>query len=160
MGLKTSLENRKINKFHFLNFWWTVNTGWNLKFSNLLWTNIYWHIEVALIIFSYIKSIEHIWKKTGRSHFRNFENFERDFGTLGLGIIKIWPQIRTRRLRNRLNANIGQFSCINCPKNNQLAYFFGHPLLIKINCSNYYKINFMFLASIFLDHVEPCYLKL
>ena len=39
-----------------------------------------------------------------------FENFDRDFGTLGIEIPKIGLQIRTRRLRNRLYANFGKFS--------------------------------------------------
>ena len=39
-----------------------------------------------------------------------FENFDRDFGTLGMEILKIGLQIRTRRLQNRLSANFGKFS--------------------------------------------------
>ena len=53
-----------------------------------------------------------------------FENLNRDFGTLGIGIVQIGLQIRTCRPRIRLYANFGKFGCITSPKNNQLACFF------------------------------------
>ena len=52
-----------------------------------------------------------------------FENFDRDFGTLGIEKVKIWLQIRTRRHRIRLYANFGKFGCIISLRNNQLACF-------------------------------------
>ena len=57
-----------------------------------------------------------------------FENLNRHFGTLGIEIVKIGLQIRTRRPRIRLYATFGKFGCIMSLKNNQLACFFGHPL--------------------------------
>ena len=56
--------------------------------------------------------------------FQFFDDFDRDFGTLGMGKAKIGLQIRTRRPRIRLYANFGKFGCIISPKNNQLACFF------------------------------------
>ena len=56
-----------------------------------------------------------------------FENLNRDFGTLGIGIVQIGLQIRTRRPRIKLYANVGKFGCIISPKNNQLACFFLSP---------------------------------
>ena len=53
-----------------------------------------------------------------------FENFDRDFGTLGIEIVKIRLQIRTRRPRIRIYADFGKFGCIISVKNNQLACFF------------------------------------
>ena len=63
-----------------------------------------------------------------KGFFLFFENFNRDFGTLGIKIVKIWFQIRTRRPRIRVHANFGKFGCIISLKNNQLACFFGHPV--------------------------------
>ena len=57
-----------------------------------------------------------------------FENLNRDFGTLGIGIVQIRFQIRTRLPRIRLYANFGKFSCIISLKNNQLSCFFGHSV--------------------------------
>ena len=57
-----------------------------------------------------------------------FENLNRDFGKLGIGIVQIGLQIWTRRPRIRLYANFGKFGCIISPENNQLARFFGHPV--------------------------------
>ena len=52
-------------------------------------------------------------KKNGRSDFFHFfGNFERDFGTLGIGIAKIGLQVWTSRPRIRLYANFGKFDCI------------------------------------------------
>ena len=56
-----------------------------------------------------------------------FENFDRDFGPLGMEIAKIGLQIRHTRIR--LYANFGTFSCIFSLKNNQLACFFSHPVV-------------------------------
>ena len=53
-----------------------------------------------------------------------FENFNREFGTLGMELIKIWLQIRTRRPLIRFYANFGKFGCIISLKNKQLACFF------------------------------------
>ena len=53
-----------------------------------------------------------------------FENFDKDFGTLGIEVAKIGLRIRTRHPRNRLYANFGKFSCIISLKNNQLACVF------------------------------------
>ena len=58
-----------------------------------------------------------------------FENFNRDFGTLGMGIVQIGLQIRTRRPRIRLYAYFGKLGCIISFKNNQLAcFFFCNPV--------------------------------
>ena len=66
-----------------------------------------------------------------------FENFDRDFGTLGIELAKIGLQIRTRRPRNRLYANFGKFDCIISLKNDQLAgFFFGHPVSITSPCAS------------------------
>ena len=66
-----------------------------------------------------------------------FENFDRDFGTLGMGIVKIRLQIRTCRPGIRLCANFGKFGCIISVKKNQLACFFHcHPvseILLKLS---------------------------
>ena len=62
-----------------------------------------------------------------------FENLNRDFGTLGIGIVQIGLQIRTRRPRIRLYANFGKFGCIISPKKNQLACFFGHPVFLNLS---------------------------
>ena len=56
-----------------------------------------------------------------------FENLNRDFGTLGIGIVQIGLQIRTLRPQIRLYANFGKFGCIISPKNNQLKCFFLSP---------------------------------
>ena len=53
-----------------------------------------------------------------------FENFNRNFGTLGIGIVQIGLQIGTRRPRIRLYVKFGKFGCIISLKNNQLACFF------------------------------------
>ena len=53
-----------------------------------------------------------------------FENFDHDFGTLGIEIAKIGVQTRARHPRIRLYANFGRFSFIISLKNNQLACFF------------------------------------
>ena len=53
-----------------------------------------------------------------------FENFDRDFGTLGIGIAKIRLQIRTRHPQNGLYANFGKFSYIISVKNNRLGCVF------------------------------------
>ena len=71
-------------------------------------------------------------EKRMKGFFHFFENFNRDFGTLGMEIAKIRLQIRTRRPRIRLYANFGQFGCIISLKNNQLACFFGHPVEMGI----------------------------
>ena len=61
-----------------------------------------------------------------------FENLNRDFGTLGIGIVQIGLQIRTGRPRIRLYANFGKFGCIISLKNNQLVCFFGHPVVLLV----------------------------
>ena len=53
-----------------------------------------------------------------------FENFDRYFGTLGIGIVEIRLQIQTSSLQIRLYTNFGKFGCIISVKNNQLACFF------------------------------------
>ena len=65
-----------------------------------------------------------------KGFFPFFENFNRDFGTLGIEIVKIRLHIRTRRPRIRLYANFGKFGCIISLENNQLACFFGHPVFL------------------------------
>ena len=66
-----------------------------------------------------------------------FKNFDRNFGTLGVGIVKIRLQIRTRRPRMRLYVNFVKFGYIISVKNNQSACFvivtlyFGHFSGIK-----------------------------
>ena len=67
-------------------------------------------------------------EKRMKQFFPFFENFNRDFGTLGMGIAQIGLQIRTRRPRIRLYANFGKFGCIISLKNKRLACFFGHPV--------------------------------
>ena len=59
-----------------------------------------------------------------------FENLNRDFGTLGKGLVKIGLQIRTRRPRIRSYANFCKFGYVFSLKNNQLACFFGHPVFL------------------------------
>ena len=54
-----------------------------------------------------------------------FENFDHDFGTLVIGMIKSLLEIWTRRPRNRLYANFGKFGSIVSLKYKRLAYFFG-----------------------------------
>ena len=71
-----------------------------------------------------------------------FENLNRVFGTLGIGIPQIGLQIRTRRLRIRLYANFGKFGCISSLKNNQLAGFF---LVTLYHLSDFLKQYDMFL---------------
>ena len=88
--------------------------GGNLIFPNLLCKNMHRYIEVPLIHFSCIKWIELIWKK--KTDKAIFENLDRDFETLGIGIAKIRLQIRSLRSRNRLYANFGQLSSINSQK--------------------------------------------
>ena len=124
----------KIEKFHFFDFWWTVKMGKQLKLPNLLWKNIYPYIEVALIHCLCIKLIQLIWKRR-KKQMNLFSPFLRilNFGTLGIEIVKIWLQIRTRRPRIRLYVNFGKFGCIISLKNNQLACFFGHPVILKFN---------------------------
>ena len=58
-----------------------------------------------------------------------FENLNRDFGILGIGIVQIGLQIWTLRHRIRLYANVGIFDCIISPKNNQLACFLSLCIL-------------------------------
>ena len=66
-------------------------------------------------------------EKRMKRFFPFFENFDRHFGTLGIEIVEIWLQIRTRRRRIRLYANLGKFGYIISLKNNELAcFFFGH----------------------------------
>ena len=71
-------------------------------------------------------------EKRMKRFFPFFENFDHDFGTLGIEIVKIRLQIRTRRPRIRLYANFGKFGCIISLKNNQLACFFWSPCRRKI----------------------------
>ena len=52
-------------------------------------------------------------------------NFNRNFGTLGIELVKICLQIRICRPRIRLYANFGKFGCIISLKNN---HFFGQPV--------------------------------
>ena len=59
--------------------------------------------------------------------FTTFENLAANFGTLGVGIVKIGHQIRTRCSWIRIHANFSKFGCIISHKDNQLACFFGHP---------------------------------
>ena len=62
-----------------------------------------------------------------------FENLNRDFGTLGMGILQIGLRIRTRRPQIRLYANFRKFGFIISPKNNQLACcFFCQPVVMKL----------------------------
>ena len=68
-------------------------------------------------------------EKRMKRFFPFFEDFNRNFGTLGIEMIKIWLQIRTRRPRIRLYANFGKFGCIISLKNNQLACFFWSPCI-------------------------------
>ena len=67
-------------------------------------------------------------EKRMKRFFLFFENFNRDFWTLGIEIDKIGLQIRTRRPRFSLYANFSKFGYIISLKNNQLACFFGHTL--------------------------------
>ena len=62
-----------------------------------------------------------------------FENLNRDFGTLGIGILQIGLRIRNRRPQIRLYANFHKFGCIISPKNNQLACFFLSPCIYADN---------------------------
>ena len=65
-------------------------------------------------------------EKRMKRFFPFFENFDRDFGTLGTEIVKIWLQIRTFHRRIKL---YGNFGCVISLKNNQLAcLFFCHPV--------------------------------
>ena len=57
-----------------------------------------------------------------------FENFDRDFGTIGIRVVKIELKIRTRHPQNRWYANFDNFGCIISLKNNQLTCFSGHPV--------------------------------
>ena len=65
-----------------------------------------------------------VQKNRTKSFLLFFENLNRDFGTLGIGIVQIRLQFRTRRPRIRLHANFGKFDCMVYIKNNQFAYFF------------------------------------
>ena len=65
--------------------------------------------------------------KSDEALFVIFYNFDRDFGTLGIGIAKIRLRIRTRHPRNRLFAKFGTFSYIIFLKNNRLGCYFWSP---------------------------------
>ena len=58
-------------------------------------------------------------EKRMKRFFPFFENFNRDFGTLGIEIAKIRLQIRISHNRIRLYANLDKLSCIISPKNYQ-----------------------------------------
>ena len=51
-------------------------------------------------------------EKRMKQFFPFFENFDRDFRTLGIEIVKIWLQIQTRRCWIKLYANFGKFGFI------------------------------------------------
>ena len=63
-------------------------------------------------------------EKRMKRFFPFFKNFDRNFGTLDVEIVKICLQIRTCRPRIRLYAISGKFGCIISLKNKQLACFF------------------------------------
>ena len=78
-------------------------------------------------------------KKWMKRFFPFFENLDRDFGPLGIEIVKIRLQIRTRSPRIRLYANFGRFGCIISPENNELACFFCHPVQVSLQGPNLAK---------------------
>ena len=66
-----------------------------------------------------------------------FENLNRDFGTLTIGIAQIGLQIRTRRPQIKLYANFGKFGCIISIKKS-VGMFFGHFVIFIVSL----KMNF------------------
>ena len=66
-----------------------------------------------------------------------FENFDRDFGTIGIKIAKIGLQIRTCHPRIRLYSNFGKFSFVTSLKNYQSAcFFFRSPCTSSLDSKN------------------------
>ena len=70
--------------------------------------------------------------------FAIFENFDTDFGTLVIEIENIWIQIRSSRHWNKLCEFSVNLSVISL-KNNQLACFLCHPVLLGRQTVMFYQ---------------------
>ena len=99
------------------------------KSSLNTWLPIYWSSFDTFFVHKINLIHPEKEEKRMKLFFPFFENFDRDFGTLSIEIAKTGFQIWTRHLRIRFYANFCEFSCVISLKNNQLACFFGHPVI-------------------------------